>query len=270
MNPFNISVCCVLALVTVFFSGELKARGDAPLEVQKSNYEQAVTFFQENQFDSAIEHFQKALDDGHGPAAQAKIYNLIGLCYLKQGVSISSAVGSFEQALELDPAFAEAYFNIASAYASSGSDNAKAVEYFKKTIEIDPQYYRAYFGLGWFTLMQGNSASDAIEYFSKTLEQFPDFAEAQYGIGMAYIQMGKPHMALNAVSQLRELKRDDLATTLEQAITQISPPGDSAVSEPMPSESASQTQPAAMSASGKGSMEVVLTGKVVPLPEDGK
>lgn len=262
-------VFAALILITLMgcFS-PLASAADAELNVQKSNYDQAVTFFQENQFDSAIEHFQKALDDGHGPAAQARIYNLIGLCYLKQGVSVSSAVGSFEQAVKLDPMFAEAYFNIASAYASSGSENSKAVDYFKKTIQIDPAFYKAYFGLGWFTLMQGQDPNEAIGYFAKTLEQFPDFAEAQYGTGMAYIQLGKPHMALTAVSQLRALQRDDLASTLEQAITQISPPGDSA---PLAAATASAAAPTSDSApeSGRSPFEVVLKGKVVPLPEEG-
>ncbi len=192
-----------------------------------SHYDKAVSFLKQDQYDPAIEYFQKALQDGHGPASQARIFNLIGLAYLKQGVSTSSAVGSFEQAIKLDPQFAEAYFNIASAYAGNNTDAEKAVEYFRKTIEIDPHFYKAYFGLGWFTLMQKDDSPKAIEYFQKTLDQYPEFAEAYYGMGLAYIRTHKPHMALGSVSQLRHLKRDDLAAILERAITEVSPPADS-------------------------------------------
>ncbi len=230
------------------------------IESRVSNYEKAVSFFSKDQFDLAIEFFEKALQDDHGPSAQARIYNLIGLSYLKQGVSISSAVGSFEQAIKLDPRFAEAYFNIASAYAGNNSDPAKAVEYFQKTVEIDPHFFKAYFGLGWFTLMQKDDPAKAIDYFQKTLDQYPEFGEALYGIGLAYIRTHKPHMALGSVTKLRDLKRDDLATALERAITEVSPP-----TEAKPVAQVSADTPEKVSKPRANSpFEVVMKGKLVP------
>ena len=263
-SHFLFGLLCALFISSM----ALTADSSDPLS-QSSHYEKAVSFLQKDQFDPAIEYFQKALLDERGPAAQARIYNLIGLAYLKQGVSISSAIGSFEQAIKLDPQFAESYFNIASAYASNNSQPEKAAEYFQKTIDADPKYFKAYFGLGWFTLMQNDEPAKAIEYFQKTLDQYPQFAEAHYGMGLAYIRTHKPHMALGSVSQLRGLKRDDLAAVLEKAVSEVSAPVESAPSQVAPQGSpevaaagSAPEESAKPKAKGKSPFEMLRRGKL--------
>lgn len=255
---------CMVYLFSTPLFAESTSDGDS-----RTNYDQAVSFLQREQYDSAIEFFQKALLDQPAPAAQSRIFNLTGLAYLKQGVSIPSAIGSFEQSIKLDPQFAEPYFNIASAYASDSENLEKAAEYFQKTIEVDPHFFKAYFGLGWFTLMQKDNPGKAIEYFQKTIEQYPEFAEAHYGIGMAYIRTHKPHMALGSVSQLRGLKRDDLAAVLEKAISEVAPPTEatSVVSAPKQASSAAvaESQPvvdAQPRKKGKSPFEMIRRGKI--------
>ncbi len=268
MNKKRLFFISFFLCVNFIFPVTLFADPAAPVD-SSSNYEKAVSFLKEDQYDSAIEFFQKALQEDHGPAEQARIYNLIGLAYLKQGVSTSSAVGSFEQAIKLDPQFAEAYFNIASAYAGNNAQTEKAAEYFQKTIEIDPHFFKAYFGLGWFTLMQKDDPAKAAEYFQKTLDQYPEFAEAYYGMGLAYIRTHKPHMALGAVSQLRGLKRDDLAAVLEQAIKDVSPPADSGTPAPAqavrgaPATAAPQQQETARP-KAHSPFEMVMKGRLTP------
>lgn len=228
----------------------------------QDEYSQAVQFLKNEDYDAAIEGFQKALIQITAPTEQARVYNLIGLAYLKQGKSPLSAAGSFEQAIRLDPKSPEAYFNLASAYASDLSDPIKAAEYFQKTIEVDPQYSKAYFGLGWFSLMEKKEPLQALEYFEKTLARYPGFAEAHYGMGLAYISLQKQHMALGSISQLRAIQRDDLAAVLEKALEQTSP-----VQEVQPrttSDELVETSPAP-SASVQVPVEVVMRGKLVPL-----
>jgi|GEM_PF-2873548 len=238
-----------------------------------SHYEKGVSFLKEEQYDLAIDAFQHALQDEKGAAAQSRIYNLIGLAYMKQGVSVSSAIGSFEQAIKLDPKYAEAYFNIASAYSEKNANPLKAVEYFKKTIEVDPRYTKAYFGLGWFTLMQEDNPGQAIEYFQKTLDNYPDFAEALYGKGLAYIRVHKPYMALGMVSQLRSIKRDDLAAGLEKSITEVSPPQETVAvvsKQPAAENNAPAADASAPKPQKKSPFQVMMRGKVVPVKEDAK
>ena len=180
-----------------------------------NDYQKAVKLFQEEQYNEAIDVLQRILRNDPN---QAPVYNLLGLIYLRQGESIQSAIGSFEQAIRTDPNYAEAYFNLASTYAGPGNRPALAAENFKKTLEADPNYTKAHFGLGWFTLTETQDPTEAVKHFNKAIESFPDFAEAYYGLGLSYVQMGKAPMALETVSQLRNMGREDLATYLETAI----------------------------------------------------
>lgn len=249
-------ICFLCLLPWAAYANEQRAAAE-------NNYQTAVEYLKQDQFDLAIEHFQKALQEEKPPAEQAKIYNLIGLAYLKQGVSVASAIGSFEQAMKLDPKNAESYFNLASAYAGDDHDPGKAAFYFQKTIEVDPNYSKAYFGLGWFSLTQKDDPEQALKYFEKTIETYKDFAEAYYGIGLAYIRLRKPHMALGAVSMLREIPRDDLAAVLEKSITELSPPGEDTAIAAAPAAATTQ-KPAPAPGGGKSPFEVIMKGKVIP------
>lgn len=184
-------------------------------KITRDEYQHAIDLLNQDQFDEAIATLKTSLDKDPG---QAPIYNLLGMIYLKQNESVQSAIGSFEEALRLDPNFADAYFNLASIYAGAANRPKLAVEYFKKTLEVDPKYVKAYFGLGWFTLTTQEKPEEAAEYFKKALTDFPDFAEAYYGLGLSYIQMGKAPLALQSVSQIRALGREDLAAFLESVL----------------------------------------------------
>ncbi|MEI7750949.1 MAG: tetratricopeptide repeat protein [Candidatus Omnitrophota bacterium] len=182
---------------------------------EMNDYQKAVKFFQEEQYNESIEVLQRIL---RSDPNQAPVYNLLGLIYLRQGESVQSAIGSFEQAIRTDPNYAEAYFNLASTYAGPGNQPERAAENFKKTLEVDPNYIKAHFGLGWFTLTEKQDPIEAAKHFQKAIESFPDFAEAYYGLGLSYVQMGKAPMALETVSQLRNMGREDLASYLETAV----------------------------------------------------
>jgi tetratricopeptide (TPR) repeat protein len=184
-------------------------------KITRDDYQRAIDLVDREQFDESIAILKASLDEDPN---QAPVYNMIGMIYLKQNESIPSAIGSFEQAIRIDPGFADAYFNLASTYAGAASRPELAAEYFKKTLEVDPRYVKAYFGLGWFTLTTLEKPEEAAAYFQKAIDHFPDFSEAYYGLGLSYIQMGKAPLALQSVSQLRALGREDLAAYLESIL----------------------------------------------------
>lgn len=187
---------------------------------QQEEYQKAFKYLQEDDFNKAIDVLQGILDKDPN---QAQAYNILGLVYLRQGESVQSAIGSFEQAVHIDPKYADAYFNLASAYASQGTQPLLAAQNFKKTLEVDPNFVRAHFGLGWFMLTTNQNAEEASIHFRKTIDAFPDFSEAYYALGLCYVQMGKSPLALDLVTQLRAMNREDLATYLESAIRGESP-----------------------------------------------
>ncbi len=180
--------------------------------ITRDDYQRAMDLFEDGQYNDSIAILKASLDQDPN---QAVLYNLLGMIYLKQDESIASAIGSFEEAVRIDPDYADAYFNLASTYASSSNRPELAADYFKKTLEADPKYVRAYFGLGWFVLTTQEKPEEASEYFKKAVEYFPDFAEAYYGLGLSYIQMGKAPLALESISKVRAMGREDLAYYLE-------------------------------------------------------
>ena len=184
-------------------------------KITQESYQNAEKLCDQGKFDEAIAVLKASLDQDPD---QAPVYNLLGTIYLRQNESIPSAIGSFEQAIRIDPEYAEVYFNLASIYAGPVNRPDLAAEYFKKTLEVDPKYTKAYFGLGWFTLTTREEPLRAAEYFQKVIDIYPDFVEAYYGLGLSYIQMGKAPMALQSVSQIRALGREDLAAYLESVL----------------------------------------------------
>ncbi len=180
--------------------------------ISREDYQRAMDSFTAGNYDESIAVLKSSLDEDPN---QAMIYNLIGTIYLEQNQSIQSAIGSFQQALRIDPNLADALFNLASTYAGPANNPGLAGKYFKKTLEVDPQYVKAYFGLGWFTLTTQERPEEAAEYFQKTIDHFPDFPEAYYALGLSYIQMGKSPLTLQSISKLRSMGREDLASYLE-------------------------------------------------------
>ncbi|OQA51108.1 MAG: lipoprotein NlpI [Candidatus Omnitrophica bacterium ADurb.Bin292] len=201
MRTFALVVLFSCLFVPFAFSG-----------ISRDDYQRVMNLFEEGQYNESIAILKSSLDQDPN---QAVLYNLLGMIYLKQGESIASAIGSFEEAIRIDPDYADAYFNLASTYASSANRPELAADYFKKTLEADPKYVRAYFGLGWFVLTTQEKPEEASEYFKKAVEYFPDFSEAYYGLGLSYIQMGKAPLALESISKVRAMGREDLAYYLE-------------------------------------------------------
>ena len=180
--------------------------------ISRDEYQRAMDLFNKGNYNESIAVLKSSLD---ADPNQAMIYNLLGTIYLQQNQSIQSAIGSFEQAIRIDPNLSDAYFNLASTYAGPANHPEMAEKYFRKTLEVDPQYTKAYFGLGWFTLTTQQKPLEAAEYFEKAIANFPNFAEAYYALGLSYIQMGKAPLALQSISKLRTMNREDLASYLE-------------------------------------------------------
>lgn len=72
---------------------------------------------------------------------EAMVFNNLGIEEGRFG-NLDGAIGLFRQALEFDPAFADAYNNLGYAYYKKG-DTGRALEYFKKALEIDPSHVKA-------------------------------------------------------------------------------------------------------------------------------
>ncbi len=91
--------------------------------------------------------------------------------YVKHGLILATenrheaAVKSFEQAIKLDPKFAEAYSLMGSSLAKTGKYR-EAEQALRKAVELDPNYGEGYYYLGLFLKEQGKE-KEAEEAFRK-------------------------------------------------------------------------------------------------------
>jgi Tfp pilus assembly protein PilF/peroxiredoxin len=111
-------------------------------------------------------------------------YNL-GTLYMKLGQA-SRARTTFEQALALDPEYAEANNTLGALLAQQG-DVAQAVTHFRKALETKPDYADALNNLG-YVLFQTRQPREAYELYQRALQLRPDFPEALNNVGIFFGQ----------------------------------------------------------------------------------
>ncbi len=70
------------------------------------------------------------------------------------------------------------------------TNTPSAISDFIKAVEINPKYADAYYNRA-ITYDQLEQYDTAIKYFSKTIEINPKYAAAYNGRGVAYIKLGK-------------------------------------------------------------------------------
>lgn len=117
------------------------------------------------------------------------------------------ALSHFEQALEKNPQYAQAYYYIGSCNYKLGRYH-EAIEVWKQAIRIDPDNVKAHTVLGWCYYFKLGRYQDAIEAWKQAIRINPDFAEAHYRLGLPYFALGRDQDAIEAYKQAIRIKPD--------------------------------------------------------------
>ena len=143
------------------------------------------------EYDRAISFYLRAieLDPDY-----AKAYYNMGIAYADQG-NTAKEIESYKKAIELDPDDAAACYNLGNTYKDQGN-LTKAIELWEKAIEVDPDLAAAYYNLGIAYYGQGNYTK-AIELYEKAIELKPDYANAYINLGNAYYDQGKLELQIS-------------------------------------------------------------------------
>lgn len=104
----------------------------------------------------------------------------------------------FSKAIELDPDFWEAEFNLATTLYNEHLYK-KAIDQFTNVIKRQPKFFKAYFGRGLIYL-KFKQYPNALKEFENVKKSDPDNKDVDYYMGMLYNRTGQ---ALNAMSSLQ-------------------------------------------------------------------
>ena len=126
-------------------------------------------------FELARDYFEKCV----GIEENARTFTLLGVVQSQLGLMVA-ARGSFSKALEIDPDYEEACYNLALTFRDTQS--AKAISLFEKALELDPEYSAAHRELGW--------SLRRLEQFPEAVCQLRRAIELDDSDGWSYIYLG--------------------------------------------------------------------------------
>ncbi|MBX3439441.1 MAG: tetratricopeptide repeat protein [Planctomycetaceae bacterium] len=152
--------------------------------------------FLANDFDLAIEHFQRIAQIE--PRRSQALVNLGAVQNRKE--DYAAAVQTLRKALAKDRKCAEAYYNLGLAHRGL-NQLSMAVSAYKEAIRLNPQMAEAYQNLANVFVEMGN-ADQAILHYRRALEIRPDFERAKRGLERA---QGAKQEAKNAISPFGRL-----------------------------------------------------------------
>lgn len=117
--------------------------------------------------------------------------------------NFTGAVQFYQQAIQLEPNFADVYLSLGHAYIKL-EKSQDAIKAFKEATRLNPDMEEAHYGMGLEYFRTGNM-KDAAKAFKKAVTVRPNMAKAHYGLALAYQDMGKQDLLLEEYRILQTL-----------------------------------------------------------------
>src|SRR5262249_20248358 len=135
--------------------------------------------------------------------AIARIYNERAVKF-QQSDDLKGALKSFERAVNLNPGYAAAHYNLAGAYEDVEAFDEALAEY-QTAIRADPRFYFAYNNLARLYLLRRKDHAGALNILNAALDLKPQEPQVKYSL---YKNRGWAHFGLGlydqAIADLRE------------------------------------------------------------------
>jgi tetratricopeptide (TPR) repeat protein len=196
----------------------------AMMEVDKGNVERAVELYKEGLskkpddgglhgglgslylqmglVDEAVKELETAVE----LKADSAIYGNLAMAVLAKGDS-DMAMAYLNKAIKLDPADAEAHYNLGNCYLSQDLP-AKAVGEYEKAIKLKPKYVKAYGNLAVSYVRMGR-ADEAVANFRRVVELEPNSPDGRFNLANILAGTGKIDEALDQLLMTVELAPQD-------------------------------------------------------------
>jgi tetratricopeptide (TPR) repeat protein len=171
--------------------------------MEKSHFDRGLAFFYSENYEEAIIEFSKAID--LNPMFAETYYNR-GLTYRKLPLyDNDKALDDYSKAIDLNPMFAEAYYNRGVIY-NELTNYDKALDDYSKAIGLNPMDAKAYYNRGLiYHKLPLPRYDKALDDYSKAIELDPMDAEAYCNRGVTYVKLTNYEEALNDFNKAIEL-----------------------------------------------------------------
>ena len=161
-----------------------KALGTAKPTYARVHLHLGNRHLKEQRYEQAIAEFENAIAEN---PQQAGAYNNLGLALL--GAQNGDAEAQFRRALEVQPDFVQAHFNLARQLLRRGA-NAEAIDAYRRTLKLDPNHSGALIQLG-IQLGKQRSFDEAKQLLERAVRVAPNNAEAHNNLAVIYAGVGR-------------------------------------------------------------------------------
>ncbi|MDX2229122.1 MAG: tetratricopeptide repeat protein [Leptolyngbyaceae cyanobacterium bins.349] len=144
----------------------LQSEGLEPALRHELNYHLACAYSEAGAFDQAASHFQAAVEQPISPYLKLGTYTNWGNLRMQQENPVAAAV-LFQKVVESDPNLAMGWFNLGTALKDMGNLE-DAIACYQQAIELEPTYAQAHHGLG-IAWMNGGHIFESQDSFRKAI-----------------------------------------------------------------------------------------------------
>ncbi|MEZ7891658.1 MAG: tetratricopeptide repeat protein [Candidatus Wallbacteria bacterium] len=149
------------------------------------SFDYGITFEMKGEFDKAENAFLKALEID---PAFAEAYNKLGDVCMKKGKFID-AIENYKKSIELKPDVENSHYDLGCAYLRLGQYEDALAE-LKNSLKLDPNHFEIYAQIGCIYVEKGEYFN-ALECFKKAIADDPTNVMARYYNGLALKMAGK-------------------------------------------------------------------------------
>jgi predicted TPR repeat methyltransferase len=173
-----------------------------PEHAASAHEQVAQIFFKQNQIDTAIEHYQKAIAlDKHN----LEVHKNLGALLAQKG-ELVEATYHLRKVLAADSKNTEALSNLGAIFIQE-KNLEEALKCYLSVINLAPSF-EAYYNLGIIYLEQ-NHALDALPYFQEALQFKPDDFATHNNLGAIYLRMEDYPKAIASYKMALQAKPED-------------------------------------------------------------